>query len=87
VVCDDENNQAVTNDAFDVLHYIASKRLSVGKLTVYHPEGRKAVFLGDLVDRGTRILDTVKLVHNMVAAGTGICVPGNHENKLLRLRY
>jgi protein phosphatase len=52
--------------------------------TYYHPQGRKAVFLGDLVDRGPRILDTVKLVRNMVAAGTGICVPGNHENKLLR---
>ncbi|BAZ39077.1 metallophosphoesterase [Calothrix sp. NIES-4101] len=49
-----------------------------------HPEGRKAVFLGDLVDRGSRILDTVKLVRNMVEAGTGICVPGNHEHKLLR---
>ncbi|MEH2110906.1 polynucleotide kinase-phosphatase [Nostoc sp.] len=52
--------------------------------TYHHPEGRKAVFLGDLVDRGTRILDTVKLVRNMVAAGTAFCVPGNHENKLLR---
>ncbi len=52
--------------------------------TYYHPQGRKAVFLGDLVDRGTRILDTVKLVRNMVVAGTAICVPGNHENKLLR---
>ncbi|BAB75430.1 polynucleotide kinase-phosphatase [Anabaena sp. FACHB-709] len=50
----------------------------------YHPQGRKAVFLGDLVDRGTRILDTVKLVRNMVTADTAICVPGNHENKLLR---
>lgn len=52
--------------------------------TYYHPAGRKAVFLGDLVDRGPRILDTVKLVHNMVAAGTGFCVRGNHENKFLR---
>ncbi|WP_460206886.1 polynucleotide kinase-phosphatase [Scytonema sp. NUACC21] len=52
--------------------------------TYYHPEGRKAVFLGDLVDRGPRILDTVKLVRNMVAALTAFCVPGNHENKLLR---
>ncbi|MEH2423546.1 MAG: polynucleotide kinase-phosphatase [Nostoc sp.] len=52
--------------------------------TYYHPEGRKAVFLGDLVDRGTRILDTVKLVRNMVDAGTAFCIPGNHENKLLR---
>ncbi len=52
--------------------------------TYYHPQGRKAVFLGDLIDRGPRILDTVKLVRNMVVAGTAICVPGNHENKLLR---
>jgi protein phosphatase len=52
--------------------------------TYHHPQARKAVFLGDLVDRGTRILDTVNLVRNMIAAGTAICVPGNHENKLLR---
>ena len=52
--------------------------------TYYHPQGRLAVFLGDLVDRGPRILDTLKLVRNMVAAGTALCVPGNHENKLLR---
>lgn len=52
--------------------------------TYHHPEGRKAVFLGDLVDRGTRILDTVKVVRNMIVAGTALCVPGNHENKLLR---
>ena len=36
-----------------------------------HPEGRKAVFLGDLVDRGPRILDTVRLVRNMVAPRLG----------------
>jgi protein phosphatase len=58
--------------------YIASLQ------TYCHPEGRKALFLGDLVDRGPRILDTVKLVKNMVEAGAAICVPGNHEHKLLR---
>ncbi|MBW4563917.1 MAG: polynucleotide kinase-phosphatase [Mojavia pulchra JT2-VF2] len=52
--------------------------------TYYHPQGRKAVFLGDLVDRGPRIIDTLKLVRNMVTAGTALCVPGNHEHKLLR---
>lgn len=52
--------------------------------TYFHPQGRKVIFLGDLVDRGPRILDTVKLVRNMVVAGTALCVPGNHENKLLR---
>jgi protein phosphatase len=34
-----------------------------------HPDGRKAVFLGDLVDRGPRILDTYELVRSMVEAG------------------
>jgi protein phosphatase len=52
--------------------------------TYFHPEGRKAVFLGDLVDRGPRILDTLKLVHNMVEAKTALCLPGNHDIKLLR---
>ncbi len=52
--------------------------------TYHHPEGRKALFLGDLVDRGPRILDTVRLVHNMIAAGSALCILGNHENKLMR---
>ncbi len=49
-----------------------------------HPAGRKAVFVGDLVDRGPRVLDCVSLVRNMVAAGSALCVPGNHDVKLLR---
>lgn len=49
-----------------------------------HPQGRKAVFLGDLVDRGPRILDTVQLVRNMVENDSALCVPGNHDVKLLR---
>ena len=49
-----------------------------------HPEGRKAVFVGDLVDRGPRILDTVRLVRNMVHSGAALCVPGNHDMKLLK---
>jgi protein phosphatase len=50
-----------------------------------HPEGRKAAFVGDLVDRGPRVLDTLSLVRNMMAAGSAICVPGNHDVKLLRV--
>jgi protein phosphatase len=49
-----------------------------------HPDGRMAVFLGDLVDRGPRVLDTLRIVANMDAAGSGLCVMGNHEQKLLR---
>lgn len=49
-----------------------------------HPQGRKAVFVGDLVDRGPRILDTLRLVRNMVQNGSALCVPGNHDMKLMR---
>src|SRR5215470_10014755 len=34
LVSDDENDQAATKNAFEVLHFIASKRLAAGKLTV-----------------------------------------------------
>ncbi len=52
--------------------------------TWVHPAGRKAVFLGDLVDRGPRIADVLELVMGMVEAGSAICIPGNHDMKLLR---
>lgn len=53
-------------------------------LRVTPPAGRKAVFLGDLVDRGPRITDVLRLVMAMVRENTAICVPGNHDIKLQR---
>jgi protein phosphatase len=52
--------------------------------SVKPPEGRKAVFLGDLVDRGPKIPEVLRLVMSMVHAGTALCVPGNHDIKLMR---
>ncbi|WJK41608.1 polynucleotide kinase-phosphatase [Solwaraspora sp. WMMA2056] len=49
-----------------------------------HPQGRTAVFVGDLVDRGPDSPGVLRLVMGMVRAGTALCVPGNHEQKLLR---
>jgi protein phosphatase len=49
-----------------------------------HPAGRRAVFVGDLVDRGPDTPAVLRLVMNMVAAGTAYCVAGNHELKLAR---
>jgi protein phosphatase len=49
-----------------------------------HPAGRTAVFLGDLVDRGPDTPGVLRTVMEMVEAGTALCVPGNHESKLLR---
>ena len=48
------------------------------------PEGRKAIFVGDLVDRGPKIEDVLRLVMDMVSAGIALCVPGNHDVKLLQ---
>ena len=47
------------------------------------PAGRKAVFVGDLVDRGPDSPGVLRLVMGMVAAGHALCVPGNHEKKLV----
>jgi protein phosphatase len=49
-----------------------------------HPGGRRAVFTGDLVDRGPDTPGVLRLVMGMVTAGTAFCVAGNHEAKLLK---
>jgi protein phosphatase len=49
-----------------------------------HPEGRRALFVGDLVDRGPATPAVLRLVMGMTAEGSGFSVAGNHEAKLLR---
>ncbi|KOX02880.1 polynucleotide kinase-phosphatase [Streptomyces sp. NRRL B-3648] len=46
-----------------------------------HPDGRTAVFVGDLVDRGPDSPGVLRRVMAMVKSGNALCVPGNHENK------
>lgn len=55
-----------------------------GKFHVQPPQGRKLIFLGDLVDRGPRIPDVLRLVMDAVESGAALCVPGNHDMKLMR---
>jgi hypothetical protein len=43
-----------------------------------HPE-RQAIFLGDFVDRGPQIRETLEIVRPMVDAGFALAVMGNHE--------
>jgi len=49
-----------------------------------HPENRRLVFVGDLVDRGPKVVEAATLVMDAVAAGRALCVPGNHDDKLKR---
>lgn len=51
---------------------------------VIPPLDRKVIFLGDLVDRGPRIASVLRLVMAMVGMEKALCLPGNHDNKLLR---
>ncbi|MFD9433024.1 polynucleotide kinase-phosphatase [Streptomyces sp. NPDC060002] len=53
----------------------------LGYVDGVHPEGRQAVFVGDLVDRGPDSPGVLRRVMAMVGSGNALCVPGNHENK------
>jgi protein phosphatase len=52
--------------------------------SVSSPDGRKLVFVGDLVDRGPGTIKVLRLVSSAVHSGQAYCVPGNHDMKLVR---
>jgi hypothetical protein len=59
-----------------LLHRLGYRR----KYGVYsHPEGRKIVFVGDFIDRGPKIRETLHLVRDMIESGNALAVMGNHE--------
>ena len=65
------------------LGYVIERDPAGRPVNARHP-GRRAVFVGDLVDRGPDTPGVLRLVMGMVAAGTAFCVAGNHEAKLLK---
>lgn len=48
------------------------------------PEGHRLIFVGDLVDRGPASDRVLRLVQRLTASGLALCVPGNHDDKLMR---
>ena len=60
--CCDELEELLGQLGYEVVAVAPGGPSLVSGPVYAHPEGRKAVFLGDLVDRGPRILDTVRLV-------------------------
>ncbi|MFD5090635.1 polynucleotide kinase-phosphatase [Amycolatopsis thailandensis] len=56
----------------------------LGYVDGVHPEGRTAVFVGDLVDRGPDTPGVLRRVMAMSEAGSALVVCGNHEQKLVR---
>ena len=54
------------------------------EFAVLPPDGRKLAFVGDLVDRGPATPEVLRLVMGMARSGQAICVPGNHDMKLMK---
>jgi protein phosphatase len=74
----------VIGDVHGCFDELAALLSSLGYVDGVHPDGRRAVFVGDLVDRGPAVPAVLRLVMGMVASGSAICVPGNHDVKLSR---
>jgi hypothetical protein len=56
------------------------KRLGYTKNgNTYKHVSKKAVFVGDFINRGPEIRDTIWLIRGMVEAGNAIAILGNHE--------
>ncbi|MCL2631855.1 MAG: polynucleotide kinase-phosphatase [Coriobacteriia bacterium] len=69
-------------ELLDELGYEVDARACTARAPV--GQGRKAIFLGDLCDRGPGNVQVLRLVMNMVSTGSAYCIAGNHDNKLLR---
>jgi len=77
--CWDELSTLLTLLGYQFLHDDQGRTVDA-----VHPEGRRVVFLGDLVDRGPGVVSVLRLAMGMTAAGHALTVMGNHEAKLVR---
>ena len=53
----------------------------------YSHSTRKVIFIGDYIDRGSKIRETLKIVRQMVESGNAIALMGNHEYNALCFHY
>jgi hypothetical protein len=54
--------------------------------TYFHPE-RNVLFVGDYIDRGSQIKETLQIVRSMVDTGSAVALMGNHEYNALCYHY
>ena len=79
--CADELTQLLVRLDYKISFDISSAGRSA---RVTPPHGRRLIFVGDLVDRGPRSPDVMRIVMAAIEGGFGHCVPGNHDIKFLR---
>ena len=81
------NNKKNEHGPFDIIgdvHGCYDELCALLQKLGYPRDDRKAVFLGDLCDRGPGNMDVLRLVMEMVQSGAAWCVAGNHDVKLLK---
>ncbi|RSM87040.1 polynucleotide kinase-phosphatase [Kibdelosporangium aridum] len=84
VIGDVHGCRAELEELLEKLGYVLNRDAEGRPVGAAHPAGRRAVFVGDLVDRGPDTPGVLRLVMGMVDAGNALCVCGNHEQKLVR---
>lgn len=67
----------------DLLKLLTKMGYTFSEGVPVHPEGRKLLFLGDIVDRGQQSIEVLQLVRRAVGAGHYMVI-GNHEHKLIK---
>ncbi len=83
IVGDIHGCRAELEELLSTLGYTITRDDQDRAIDAAHPD-RRAIFVGDLVDRGPDTPGVLRLVMGMVASGNAYCVTGNHEDKLLR---
>ena len=69
----------------DKLDYqISYERSGQDSFAASHPDGRKLIFVGDLVDKGPKTPEVLRLALSLIKVDMAHCVIGNHEAKLLK---
>lgn len=64
-------------------YQIKIEKKGLQKYTVWHPENRKILFVGDLVDRGPKNAECLQLAMDLKDSEMALFVSGNHDDKLL----
>ena len=71
---------------FDSLKQLLERLGYEKKNGIYQHSERHAIFVGDLIDRGPNIRETLELVCNMCRVGSARMVLGNHEYNAVRFQ-
>lgn len=70
----------------EMIAFIKELGYTIQEDVATHPDGRKLLFLGDLVDRGPDSIKVLKFLYKNVKAGH-YSIQGNHEVKLINNFY